>query len=66
MARNKVRFHRGLSDVEFERLYGTEEKYREALFSGVGRRASNVRRVESPRTASSRGARCGSATPAVL
>jgi len=33
MARNKVQFQRGLSDVEFERLYGTEEKCREALFS---------------------------------
>jgi ribosomal protein L37AE/L43A len=33
MARNKVRFQRGLSDVEFERLYGTEDKCREALFS---------------------------------
>src|SRR5271154_3875062 len=33
MARNKVQFQRGLSDVEFERLYGTEEKCREVLFS---------------------------------
>ena len=33
MARNKVQFQRGLSDVEFERLYGSEEKCREALFS---------------------------------
>ena len=33
MARNKVQFQRGLSDVEFERLYGTEEKCRAALFS---------------------------------
>jgi len=33
MARNKVQFQRGLSDVEFDRLYGTEEKCREALFS---------------------------------
>ena len=33
MARNKVQFQRGLSDVEFERLYGTEDKCREALFS---------------------------------
>ena len=32
MARNKVQFQRGLSDVEFARLYGTEEKCREALF----------------------------------
>ena len=31
MARNKVQFQRGPSDVEFERLYGTEEKCREAL-----------------------------------
>lgn len=31
MARNKVQFQRGLSDVEFERLYGTEEKCRETL-----------------------------------
>src|SRR6516225_1844471 len=30
MARNKVQFQRGLSDVEFERLYGTEEKCRAA------------------------------------
>jgi hypothetical protein len=33
MARDKVQFQRGLSDVEFDRLYGTEEKCREALFS---------------------------------
>ena len=33
MARNKVQFQRGLSDVEFERLYGTEQKCRDALFS---------------------------------
>jgi ribosomal protein L37AE/L43A len=33
MARNKVQFQRGLSDVEFDRLYGTEEKCRAALFS---------------------------------
>ena len=33
MARNKVQFQRGLSDVEFERLYGTEEKCRAALFA---------------------------------
>ena len=33
MARNKVQFQRGLSDVEFDRLYGTEETCREALFS---------------------------------
>lgn len=33
MARNKVQFQRGLSDVEFDRLYGTEQKCREALFS---------------------------------
>ena len=33
MARNKVQFQRGLSDVEFGRLYGSEEKCREALFS---------------------------------
>ena len=33
MARNKVQFQRGLSDVEFDRLYGSEENCREALFS---------------------------------
>ena len=33
MARNKVQFQRGLSDMEFDRLYGTEEKCRKALFS---------------------------------
>ena len=33
MARNKVQFQRGLSDVEFDRLYGSEQKCREALFS---------------------------------
>jgi hypothetical protein len=32
-ALKEVQFHRGLSDVEFDRLYGTEEKCREALFS---------------------------------
>lgn len=33
MARSKVQFQRGLSDVEFDRLYGTEEKCRAALFA---------------------------------
>jgi ribosomal protein L37AE/L43A len=33
MARNKVQFQRGLSDVEFDRLYGREERCREAVFS---------------------------------
>lgn len=33
MARNKVQFQRGLSDVEFDRLYGSEEKCREAVFA---------------------------------
>jgi len=33
MARNKVQFQRGLSDMEFDRLYGTEEKCRAVLFS---------------------------------
>jgi hypothetical protein len=33
MARNKVQFQRGLSDREFDRLYGTEELCREAVFS---------------------------------
>ena len=33
MARNKVQFQRGLLDVEFDRLYGSEEKCREAQFS---------------------------------
>ena len=33
MARNKVQFQRGLSDVEFARLYGTEDRCREAVFS---------------------------------
>jgi Transposase zinc-ribbon domain len=31
MARNKVQFQKGLSEVEFERLYGTEELCRAAL-----------------------------------
>lgn len=33
MSRNKVQFQRGLSDFEFDRLYGTEEKCHEALFA---------------------------------
>lgn len=33
MARNKVQFQKGLSDADFERLYGTEDKCRAALFS---------------------------------
>ena len=33
MARNKVQFQRGLSDREFDRLYGTEELCRDAVFS---------------------------------
>lgn len=33
MARNTVQFQKGLSDAEFERLYGTEEKCRAALFA---------------------------------
>jgi hypothetical protein len=28
MARNKVQFQKGLSEVDFEALYGTEEKCR--------------------------------------
>ena len=32
MARNKVQFQKGLSEAEFERLYGTEEKCRTAVF----------------------------------
>src|SRR5205809_1055390 len=33
VARNKVQFQRGLSDTEFDRLYGSEEQCRDALFS---------------------------------
>jgi Transposase zinc-ribbon domain/Transposase DDE domain len=33
MARNKMQFQRGLSDVEFDRLYGTKELCRKAVFS---------------------------------
>ena len=33
MGRYKAQFQRGLSDFEFDRLYGTEEKCREALFA---------------------------------
>ncbi len=36
MARNKVQFQRGLSDVEFERLYGTEEKCAPSVRSKYG------------------------------
>jgi hypothetical protein len=32
MPRNKVQFQKGLSDAEFEALYGTEERCRAALF----------------------------------
>jgi transposase-like protein len=32
MARNKVQFQKGLSEPEFERLYGSEEACRAALF----------------------------------
>jgi hypothetical protein len=52
MARNKVQFQRSLSDVEFERLYETKEKCREALSPGVGRKAARVRRAGARRTAS--------------
>ena len=38
MARNKVQFQKGLSEVGFEALYGTEEKCR-----AVGQTASNAR-----------------------
>ncbi|MFO7759321.1 MAG: transposase, partial [Roseovarius sp.] len=31
MARNKVQFQKGLSEPEFERLYGTEEQCRAAV-----------------------------------
>ena len=31
MARNQVQFQKGLSTVEFQRLYGTEEQCRAAL-----------------------------------
>jgi hypothetical protein len=33
MPRNKVQFQKGLSDAEFEALYGTEERCRAALFA---------------------------------
>jgi transposase-like protein len=33
MARNKVQFQKGLSEVEFEELYGTEEMCRAVLFA---------------------------------
>jgi hypothetical protein len=33
MPRNKVQFQKGLSDAQFEALYGTEEKCRAALFA---------------------------------
>lgn len=33
MARNKVQFQKGLSEPEFERLYGSEEACRAALFA---------------------------------
>ncbi len=32
MARNKVQFQKGLSEAEFSRLYGTEERCRAVLF----------------------------------
>src|SRR5882672_6653949 len=63
MARNKVRLQRGLSDVEFERLYGTEENAARRFSPGVGRQASRVPRAEARRTASWRSAHCGSAAP---
>lgn len=47
MVRDKVQFQRGLSDVEFERLYGAEEECCEALFSWRWPEASSVRRVGS-------------------
>jgi hypothetical protein len=45
MARNKVQFQRGLSDVEFERLYGTRKNVaRRFLLALAGRlRVSGVR-----------------------
>jgi hypothetical protein len=45
MARNKVQFQRSLSDVEFERLYGTRKNAaRRFLLALVGRlRVSGVR-----------------------
>lgn len=64
MARNKVQFQRGLSDVEFERLYGTEEIAVMRFSLGVGRKVSRVRRARASRTVSWRSVRCGSATPA--
>ena len=33
MARNAVQFQRGLSEVEFERLYGTEEQFRAVVIA---------------------------------
>jgi hypothetical protein len=64
MARNKVRFQRGLSDAEIERLYGTEEIAARRFSLGVGRNASRVRRARASRTASWRSVHCGSATSA--
>jgi hypothetical protein len=45
MARNKVQFQRGLSDVEFGRLYGTEDNAARRFSPGVGPKASSVRRA---------------------
>jgi hypothetical protein len=33
MPRNTVQFQKGLSEPEFQRLYGTEEKCRAAVFA---------------------------------
>ena len=33
MPRNPVQFQKGMSDADFDRLYGTEDQCRETLFT---------------------------------
>jgi len=42
MARNKLRFQKGLSEAQFASLYGTEDRCREADLAEIRRRTSRT------------------------
>jgi hypothetical protein len=59
MPRNTVQFRKGLSEPEFENLYGTEDSMaprtsaRRSCWRGAGRMVSRVRRSAAASTVSS-------------
>ena len=56
MARNKVQFQKGISEAQFDELYGTEALCHAALLPGAGLTASNVQIATAASIASSSGA----------